>query len=318
MSYTFSSARDIIGERTQQTYNNSSNSGNFKKATFVNFSLAKSTESKITHKVRLVGLPYSYIEYGSYKYDNSEKGKTVLTPFTDTEFNNRITRIGHEDPNQCPWKKLGYVGVQKYAQNCFIRNDEGTWELAILTKGKSVFRPIAEWEVNRYDESMELDEDERQDFSTLAGGHSAPCFRITARKTGLSGPKSIEYSVSADSKDVTLTQEMLAELKMAASNLSDDDIAQRKAEYNKYRTHNTYLPEWQEHFAWGFQLDKMFKFTPVMTEPAPVREPYKAEAPKPSKPVEEVVVEKPVAKPKPQPQPESDDDSTSDEEMNWD
>ena len=55
-----------------------------------------------------------------------------------------------------------------------------------------------------------------------------------------------------------------------------------------------------------------------MTEPAPVREPYKAEAPKPSKPVEEVVVEKPVAKPKPQPQPESDDDSTSDEEMNWD
>ena len=62
----------------------------------------------------------------------------------------------------------------------------------------------------------------------------------------------------------------------------------------------------------------MFKFTPVMTEPAPVREPYKAEAPKPSKPVEEVVVEKPVAKPKPQPQPESDDDSTSDEEMNWD
>ena len=91
MSYTFSSARDIIGERTQQTYNNSSNSGNFKKATFVNFSLAKSTESKITHKVRLVGLPYSYIEYGSYKYDGSEKGKTVLAPFPDAEFNNRIT-----------------------------------------------------------------------------------------------------------------------------------------------------------------------------------------------------------------------------------
>ncbi len=316
MSYTFSSARDIIGERTQQTYNNSSNGGTYKKATFVNFSLSKTSESKITHKVRLVGLPYGFVEYGSYKYDGSEKGKTVLTPFPDAEFNNRITRIGHTDPNQCPWKKLGYVGVQKFAQNCFIRNEDGTWELAILTKGKSVFRPIAEWEVNRYDESLELDEDEREGFSTLAGGYNAPCFRITARKTGLTGPKSVEYSVSADSKDLTLTQEMLAELKMAASNLSDDDIVQRRAEYKVYRSHNTYLPEWQEHFAWGYQLDKMFKFTPVMTEPAPVREPYNSEASKPTKVVEEVVVEKPVAKPKPQPVEET--DSISDEGMEWD
>ena len=317
MSYTFSSARDIIGERTQQTYNNSSNGGNFKKATFVNFSLTKSSESKITHKVRLVGLPYGFVEYGSYKYDNSERGKgTVSVPFPDAEFNSRITRIGHSDLDQCPWKKLGYVGVQKFAQNCFIRNENGSWELAILTKGKSVFRPIAEWEVNRYDESMELDEDERQDFSTLAGGHSAPCFRITARKTGLPGPKSIEYSVSADSKDVTLTQEMLAELKLAASNLSDEDIAKRRSEYNEYRKQNTYLPEWQEHFAWGYQLDKMFKFSPVMTEAPPVREPYNAEASKPSKVVEEVVVEKPVAKSKPQ--PVEDNESISDEGMEWD
>ena len=53
-----------------------------------------------------------------------------------------------------------------------------------------------------------------------------------------------------------------------------------------------------------------------MTEAPPVREPYNTEAPKPSKVVEEVVVEKPVAKSKPQ--PVEDNESISDEGMEWD
>lgn len=316
MGYSFSSARDIIGEPGQKSNNN--NGGSYKKANFVNFSFSNTNETKITHRIRLVGLPHAFTEFSSYKNDPNDRKSTIKAEFPDAQFSKRFVRIGHEDPYQCPWRKLGFIGTTKYAQNCFIRNEEGVWELAILVKGKSVFKPIAEWEMSRYDEYRDMDEEDREGFSIFAGGTSAPCFRVTARKTGMSGPKSIEYTVSAESKDVVLSDDMMAELVAAASGVTPDDIANMQSEYLDVRADNPNLPPWQNHFALGHQLSKIFKFTPVMTE-APAE--YKPQSQMPteqvSRPVEAQVEKPKVRTPKVEPVVETPSDIDGDD-VDWD
>ena len=228
--------------------------------------LSVKSEPKVVRRLKLVGDPYEFVEYVDKQYvpnptgDPSLRGKTVRVPFPDADVNRSFNRIGHEDPSQCPWKKMGYISTVQYAQNCFERQEDGTWEVKILKKGKSIFKAIAMEQLNRLSDE-DLDDTDPKHFGTRV----SPCVRITAIATGLDGPKSVEYNVSFDPKSTTITDEMIEMLRKCGEP-SADDLDNEREEYMKLAAKDSSMPEWEDFFAYGFQLHNIFKFTPVRSD----------------------------------------------------
>lgn len=228
--------------------------------------LSVKNESKVVRRLKLVGDPYEFTEYVDKQYvpnpnnDPSLRGKTVRVPFPDADLNKSFNRIGHDDPSQCPWKKMGYISTTQYAQNCFERQEDGSWEVKILKKGKSIFKAIAMEQMDRLT-NEDLDEDDPKHFGTRI----SPCVRITATATGLDGPKSVEYSVSFDPKSTTITEDMIDMLRKCGEP-SASDIEKERDEYTKLAEKDSSMPKWEDFFTYGFQLPNIFKFTPVRTE----------------------------------------------------
>ena len=299
--------------------------------------LSVKSEPKVVRRLKLVGDPYEFTEYVDKQYvpnpnnDPALRGKTVRVPFPDADMNKSFQRIGHTDPSQCPWKKMGYISTVQYAQNCFERQEDGSWEVKILKKGKSIFKSIAMEQLNRLSDE-DLDETDPKHFGTRV----SPCVRITAIATGLDGPKSVEYNVSFDPKSTTITDEMIEMLRKCGEP-SADDLEKEREEYMKMASKDSSMPKWEDFFAYGFQLHNIFKFTPVRTdvntatasakaveeEITPDLEDIPLVKPKPSANVveaedddEDVPVVKPVKKaaPKPVVVEESDDD---DDSLGW-
>jgi hypothetical protein len=125
---------------------------------------------KVTRKLRLIGDPYMFFEFTDKQYvpnptnDPAVRGKTVKVPFPDADVNKSFNRIGHDEPSQCPWKKMGYICTTQFAQNCLEKQDDGTWVVKILKKGKSIFQELAKWQNGRLKDMEDLDEDERENF----------------------------------------------------------------------------------------------------------------------------------------------------------
>ena len=87
-------------------------------------------------RLRLVGLPITYKEYNDKKWVPGQKGKTERVPFPDAHLNKSLTRIGHDDESQCPWKAEGYIASAKYAQNVLEYDAENkTWFQRFSTRG---------------------------------------------------------------------------------------------------------------------------------------------------------------------------------------
>lgn len=222
---------------------------------------------KVVRRLKLIGDPYCFTEYVDKQYvpnptnDPSLRGKTVRVPFPDADVNRSFNRIGNDDdPANCPWKKLGYISTVQYAQNCFERQEDGTWEVKILKKGKSIFKAIAMEQMSRLTND-ELDDDDPKHFGTRV----SPCVRITATATGLDGPKSVEYSVSFDPKSTTITDEMIEQLRKCGEP-SAEDLKKERDNYIQAAKEDSSMPEWEDFFAYGWQLNKIFKHTPVKTE----------------------------------------------------
>ena len=257
---------------------------------------------KVVRRLKLIGDPYMFMEYTDKVYvpnptsDPSLRGKTMKVPFPDAHLNKSFNRIGNDDnPELCPWAKLGYISTTQYAQNCFEKQDDGTWVVKILKKGKSIFKAIAKEQVDRYN-NEDLDEDDPKHFGTRV----SPCVRITAEATGLEGPKSVEYSVSFDPKSTTITDDMV-ELLRKAGEPEAKDLADERTGYNKASKNDPYMPEWEDFFAYGYPLTKIFKFTaPKNSEAEVVTASYKVSPP--------VEAPKPVAKPAPVVDEDEDDD----------
>ena len=304
-------------------------SNSFPRLSDILVNLSVKEQKRVTRKLKLVGDPYEFTEFIDKQYvpnpnnDPALKGKTVRVPFPDADVNKSFNRIGHEDPSQCPWKKLGYISTTQYAQNVLEKQDDGTWVVKILKKGKSIFRDIAKEQIERYN-NEDLDEDDPKHFGT----RNSPCVRIVAEATGLEGPKSVEYTVSYDPKSTYITDEMI-ELLRKAGEPNPEDLAKERNEYNKLRKSDAYMPEWEDFYTYGYPLHKIFKHTPVKNsdiETATATKKHSSDDEdiateadftiKPPKTVaaveEEPVVTKTVKKSAPKPVSDDDDDS-----MGW-
>lgn len=253
------SSSQLVASNPQKTFSSSS----FPKLSEILVNLSVKDSPKVVKRLKLIGDPYEFTEFIDKKYvpnpgnDPALKGKTQRVPFPDADVNKSFNRIGHDDPEQCPWKKLGYISTTQYAQNCFERQEDGTWEVKILKKGKSIFKAIAMEQMDRLN-NEDLDDDDPKHFGTRV----SPCVRITASATGLDGPKSVEYSVSFDPKSTTITDEMVEQLRKCGEP-SAEDLAMERMEYNKASKSDTSMPVWEDFFSYGYPLHKIFKHTPV-------------------------------------------------------
>jgi hypothetical protein len=326
------SASQMLASSPVRTTSNS-----FPKFSEILVNLSVKEQKKVVRKLKLVGDPYSFTEYIDKKYvpnpnnDPALRGKTVRVPFPDADLNKSFNRIGNDDePENCPWAKLGYISTTQYAQNCFEKQDDGTWVVKILKKGKSIFKAIAKEQVDRYN-NEDLDEDDPKHFGT----RTSPCVRITAEATGLEGPKSVEYSVSFDPKSTNITDEMI-ELLRKAGEPEAQDLAEERTSYNKASKNDPYMPEWEDFYTYGYPLHKIFKpsvlkvetetiqaepkkkFDDEEIEPA-IEAAYVVKKPKVAPPVDEdddePVVVKPTKKAAPAPVTVEDDDE--EESIGW-
>lgn len=288
--------------------------------------LSVKDQKRVTRKLKLVGQPYPFIEFVDKQpvpnptNDPALAKKFQRVPFPDADVKKSFTRIGNdEDPKNCPWAKLGYISTVQYAQNCFEKQDDGSWEVKILKKGRSIFRDIAKEEIDRQ-KDPDLEDDDPKHF----GIRNSPCVRITAEATGFDPPKSVEYTVGFDPKSTFITEEMIEMLRKVGEP-SPEELAAERDEYNKRRKTNPDMPEWADWYMYGFQLPKIFKFTPIAnqeTETAkatakrvddeeiePDVKGYHVSPPK-SEPVEEVVEKKTVKKATPPPVEDEDDEDS--------
>jgi hypothetical protein len=157
---------------------------------------------------------------------------------------------------------MGYICTTQFAQNCLEKQDDGTWVVKILKKGKSIFESFANEQMNRYD-NPELDDD----FPKHLGTRNAHAVRITAEATGKEGPQSVKYSVSYDYKPTYIDDDML-DLLIKAGEPTAEEIETERRDYNKARKSDPTMPEWEDMFMYGYPLHKIFKHTPVKVEVA--------------------------------------------------
>ncbi len=256
---------------------------------------------KVVRRLKLIGDPISFVEFTDKVYipnpnnDPSLRGKTQRVPFPDADLNKSFVRIGHDDPKQCPWKKMGYVGSTQYAQNVLEKQEDGSWEAKILKKGKSIFNRIAEQTIQNYEDAENEDGDGRH-----YGTRNSPCVKITATATGQPPPLSVDYTLYFEGKPTYITDEMIELLRKAGEPSTEDLVAER-VNYNNDREDDPNMPEWEDFFTYGFPLTKIFKFTvPKNADAEVVTASYKV-----SPPVEE---RKPYVKPAPVVEDEDDDE----------
>ncbi len=267
-------------------------SGNsFPKLSDILVNLSVKNNPVVERKLKLVGDPIGFLEYTDKVYVPGEKGKTVRVPFPDADLNKSFNRIGHDDPSLCPWKKAGYISTLQFAQNCLEQQEDGTWVPKILKKGKSIFQELAKWQSGRLKDLEDLDEDEIENFITHLGTRRSFPVRIIAKATGKEGPLSVEYEVSVASKELKLTDEMIESLRKAGEPNLDKLNAERKA-YETDRKTDPSMPPWEDFFVYGYDLEKIFKHTPIKSAQASEEAETSTYVVKPAK--EEAVVAEPV------------------------
>jgi len=261
---------------------------------------------KVVRRLKLIGDPISFTEFTDKVYvpnpgnDPALRGKTQRVPFPDADLNKSFVRIGHDDPSQCPWKKMGYVGTTQYAQNVLEKQEDGSWAPKILKKGKSIFNRIAEQTIQNYEDQENEDGDGRH-----YGTRNSPCVKITATATGQPAPLSVDYTLYFEGKPTYITDEMI-ELLRKAGEPSTEDLMKERVNYNTDRDDDPNMPEWEDFFAYGYPLTKIFKFTvPKNAEAEVVTASYKVSPP----------VEAPRPVSKPAPVVEEDEDGDDEEEF---
>jgi hypothetical protein len=243
-------------------------------------------EGAVERKLKLVGDPIAFLEYTDKVYVPGQKGKTQRVPFPDADLNKGFTRIGHEDPAQCPWKAAGYIPTVKFAQNVLEQQVDGAWVPKILKAGKSIFLEFAKWQSGRVNELEDLDEDEVDGFITHLGTRRSMMVRVKAIPTGKEPPQSVEYTVTVGSKEIKVTDEMIETLK-AAGEPDPKVLEEERNNYNADRAEDPTMPVWEDFFTYGYDLKKIFKFQPIKTN-----EPSESSS-------DSYVVRAPVEQPKP-------------------
>jgi hypothetical protein len=220
---------------------------------------------KVVRKLRLIGTAMQFIEYTAKMRIDKDKqvGAKYFeeVPFPDAEENKSYSRIGHDNPSQCPWKKMGYIGTKKYAVKVLEEQEDGKTQIPkILCKGPSVFNEFFNWELGRAEEN----EDNDTQLSTSLGGKIAPQVKITATyvpdKLG-----NVEYKVHVSSKDMEITEDFVNILR-AVREPSADELNRLRAEYMEESEEDPSLPEWHDWYEFSHDIRRIFQYTPPKNE----------------------------------------------------
>lgn len=223
--------------------------------------LSVKNQPEVTRKLRMVGHAMEFYEV----QDKVRVGKNefVKKPFPDAHLNSNFTRIAHEDPEKCPWRKLGYVLSKRYAQRCFEQQEDGSWVHKILVKGPLVFNPLFDWEKGRRDEAADDNDDS---LSTFLGSKVAPAVKIVAVHDS-SKLGQVDYTVHVNTKDMELTEDMINMLR-AVRVPPADELSAFRSNYQKLIDEGHDIPEFQDYFTYGHDIARIFKFTPMKEDTA--------------------------------------------------
>lgn len=246
--------------------NNNSEFQDFPRLKDILVDLSVKNTPKVVRKLRLIGFPIEFVEYNDKKRipgpktapgEKKPKPDFIKVPFPDAAENKKITRIGHDDPSKCPWRAMGYVGSRRFAIRCLEEQEDGTYLPKILCKGPVIFNEFATWELGRAEEA------DGEELTTFLGGEFAPQVRIQATfddsKLG-----DVDYKVFIGSKDMQITEEIINQLR-SIQEPSADELNQIRSEYNNDREEDSSLPEWKDFYEFGYDLKRIFKFTPPMS-----------------------------------------------------
>ena len=240
---------------------------------WVDLKVDKNTPTKQV-MLRLIGFPFAYKEASGYQQKkNPATGKMewVETGFHDDHLYekkkfNRICTENNPKYGVCPWESAGYRVTQKFAQNVLIRTpykdgDKTVFrsEVAILQKGKMLFIDgiLKKEEENELaNDNSGIDADDPDAACTFLGGERAHNIIIKAEYNPKQ-PNSPNYTISVVPKVNVISKEDIALLE-ASGMPTDGELEEIYADDPELRNY----PVW---FNYGYQLNKIFKPTPVKT-----------------------------------------------------
>jgi hypothetical protein len=293
--FTRERLQNLKNESQSQGYNN-----NGKSIVWVDLKVDKNNPSKQI-MLRLIGFPYAYKEATGYQQKinpATKKLEWVETGFHDDHLYekkkfNRICTENNPKYGVCPWESAGYRVTQKFAQNVIVRkpykdpNGKTVFEneVAVLQKGKMLFIEgiLKKEEENELaNENSGLDPDDPDAACTFLGGEKAHNIIIKVDYNPKK-PNNPDYTISIVNKSDVISADDIVLLK-AAGEPTPEELEEIYTDDPDLRNY----PVW---FNYGYQLNKIFKPTPVKsmngttsTEDLQVSE------------EEEMVVEKPKTK----------------------
>jgi len=261
-------------EKLQNMKNEPSTGGNYKGIKWVDLKVDKNTPSKQV-MLRLVGFPYAYKEASGYQQKlnpATKKMEWVETGFHDDNMYekkkfNRICTENNPKYGVCPWESAGYRVTQKFAQNVIIRkpykdaNGKTFFEneVAVLQKGKMLFIEgiLKKEEENELaNENAGIDADDPDAACTFLGGEKAHNIIIKVDYNPKQ-PNNPDYTISVVPKADVISESDIA-LLAEAGIPTDEELEEIFSDDPELRGY----PIW---FNYGYQLNKIFKPTPVKT-----------------------------------------------------
>lgn len=261
--------RTFNSSSIKKASNGSNNNRNFGDV-LVDFKVSPQNP-EVVRVLRLVGFPTEYREYQAAKYDKSVN-KRVRADFPDQDINKSFTRKGPaaEEGVPCIWEQLGYAARNKWAMTCLqYENKDADPVPMVLDRGKVIFEKFAEREA----ENREMNREQGGDEWELIGGVEAPRVKIKATHNPLA-LGNVEYTVTFFPKATELSEKEREVLK-ASYTPKPERLAELKESYEASRemmlqakeedpnADVTVLPEFDEILFCGFDLEAMFKPTPL-------------------------------------------------------
>jgi hypothetical protein len=207
------------------------------------------TEKEV--RVRLIGMPYAFMQYQAKTY-NQELGKREDKDFPDADEKSKFTRnwISPDDVDDRypvdPWARDGYTGSLRYAQNVLVRNDDDTFEVKILEKGKMLFDQFTDAELM----NQRRNEKSGKNYVTNLGGAKSHDILIVA-EFNKKKPLVADLKVAIEPEYSEITEEEIAALKAVGAPTDE--------EYEELIARNPGLEELPKWFLYGYQLHRIYK-----------------------------------------------------------
>jgi hypothetical protein len=266
----------FYGPGSSQTSNNSpkGNYSNDRKAWWDYAVKVDLANGKGSVTMRLIGQPVCFMEYSDYAYtgERDDKGRAITAKkaFPDAATNKMIQRYGPSPENpdyaNCPWNKLRYKGTRRFAQNVFVLVDRenNIWEPRVLKQGAPVFNAFDNWWDTRRQETNDFTEDDG--IPTSLSSRKSFAVVMKAEQDG-NDFLTRKYTVAFTSKQIEITDEMIEKLR-ALGEPTPEKIAEMRKGYNEFRKRYPSVAEWQDYFAYGFDLEETFKPQQIKSENA--------------------------------------------------